>query len=192
MTKIKNKRLSNADRQHILDFAKGQIEQTECSKKLDETYDEMADHLHSVILAQNPTRDMKVLRKYNAAVFASDILIDEEFHQLTRFSFRKDDKRIILRSKLGGNVIQLSNSGDKTYQNYRKAEADWTGKVKSRLADFQVLVQSVTNFNSLSESWPAVEALRPAIVGSSTALSLLSEDMIKRIEADKVFSPTKT
>jgi hypothetical protein len=36
----------------------------------------------------------------------------------------------------------------------------------------------------LAEVWPAVEAMREKIVGASTALSVLSDEVINRLKAD--------
>jgi hypothetical protein len=52
------------------------------------------------------------------------------------------------------------------------------------MSDFKSLIWGTPSFNALAEVWPAVEAMRERIVGSNTALAVLSAEVVDRIKAD--------
>ncbi|MEM8553010.1 MAG: hypothetical protein AAGF45_11575, partial [Pseudomonadota bacterium] len=50
--------------------------------------------------------------------------------------------------------------------------------------EYRTLIASAKTFEEVVGIWPAAEAVRPAIEGTMTALSVLSEDLCAKIKAD--------
>ncbi|TXH53901.1 MAG: hypothetical protein E6Q97_11975 [Desulfurellales bacterium] len=175
----KNKRLSN------------QVEATEDMSALDAAYDRAADAISAAVKKANPPADMKVLAKYDMASSDPCVPVSTGGSNYAWFYFRADDKRIPLRpaSRRGcgsGNrdAVLLDGADAEAHREYERLTAERKKAVATRMRDFKALINGTPSFNALAEVWPAVEAMRERIVGSSTALAVLSDDVVQRIKQD--------
>lgn len=188
---VKNKRLAERDRDALLQFAKKQIAATEDRTTLDAAYERAADAIAALVRKENPPADMKVLAKYGLAGIDSCVAISSGDGDVQQFEFNKDDPRIPMRPYsrrscgYGQRAPILMDDATheihKVYAAELKASKDQAAK---RYSDFKALVWGTNSFNALAEVWPAVEAMREKIVGTSTALSVLSDEVIDRLKAD--------
>lgn len=187
----KNKRLSAHDRDALMSFAKKQIEATEDRTALDAAYELAAEAISAAVKKDNPPADMKVLAKYQLASPDPCIDIASGGYNYDRFRFRDEDKRIPMRpvsrrgcGSSGRPPIQLEGEAQAHWDVYQAAVKARETAVKARFADFKALIFGTPSFNALAETWPAVEAMREKIVGTSTALAVLSSEVVDRIKAD--------
>lgn len=188
----KNKRLSDANRATLLRFAKKQITETQDSAAFDAAYDAAATAIASAVERAYPSKDMKVLARYDMASPDACIYVsDGGFGDYDQFCFRDGDKRIPTRPDryCRRQPILIEGSEADFWRAYNVAKADYDGAIERRYADFKALVWNTASFNGLAEVWPAVEALREEIVGSGAALSTLSDDVVARIKADPALVP---
>jgi len=187
MTKQKNKRLSQANRDRLVRFARDQVAATHDSGELNASYDAAADVVRRVCETAFPPRDMRVLAKYDLASPDQCVYVSPDGNgRYERFQYRDGDKRIPVRPNRNcRNQPHLLTGGDaKTYELYKRAlDADKEAR-ETRVKDFKALIYNSNTFNTLAEVWPAIEALREEIVGSAFAVSLMSDEAMARIKAD--------
>jgi hypothetical protein len=195
MTKLKNKQLSNANRETIMRLASRQIKETQDSAALDAAYEAAADVIAAAVERRYPAKDMKVLQRYDMARPDACIYIsDGGYGSYDRFTYRDGDKRIPLRPGSScRSMAPLMLEGDeaKAYRAYLAADKEYQAALKVRYNDFKALIYNTTNFNALAEIWPGVEALRGEIVGLSASLSVLSDDVVQRIKVDPALTAKK-
>lgn len=187
----KNKRLSDRDRLALYTFARDQIEATEDRTALDAAYERAADVISAAVRKDNPPADMKVLAKYGLASPDGCVPISTGGSNFEQFEFRADDKRIPMRPQARRGCgygqrapILLEGETEKAVDAYFAAGKSRKDAVDARYKDFKALIYGTPSFNALAEVWPAVEAMREKIVGTGTALAVLSNDVIQRIKAD--------
>jgi len=186
--KLKNKRLSNHDRNVLRRFANKQIGATQESVDLDNAYEHAAEAVHAEVVKRWPQKDMQVLAKYDAASRDACVFVagNSEW-DYEQFNFKDDDKRIPFRpsrSNCRRLPIQLEGDAAQAFAAYLKARTAHEAAIEKRQEDFSALIWNTTNFNALAEIWPAAEALRGEIVGHSASLSVLSEEVVDRLKAD--------
>lgn len=191
MSQPKNKRLSDHDRTALCHFANKQIEATEDRAALDNAYEQAAEVVSAAVKKDNPPAEMKVLAKYDLAAPDGCIDISTGGGDYDRFTFRAGDKRMPMRpySRRGcgyGSRRPILLEGDDAEKALAFFAADKARKsaVGARFSDFKALIYGTTSFNALAEVWPAVEAMREKIVGTGSALAVLSSDVVARIKAD--------
>ncbi len=187
----KNKRLSDRDRDNLIRFARQQIADTQDTAELDVAYDNAADAIHAAVLKLFPAKDMKVLAQYDCAAPDTCIYVSTGGNNYDRFEFRNGDKRIPVRPSLRGcrrQAILLTGDAEDAYDAF-KAKADAAEERQDqRLYDFRALIRGTINFNALAKAWPAAEQMRERIVGTGTALAVLSSEVIDRLRADPAFA----
>jgi hypothetical protein len=184
---LKNKRLSQSNREALYRLAEKQVKATEDSTTLDNAYEHAATAIHDVIVARFPQKDMRVLLRYEAAREDPCVYISSSGYNYDQFTFRNGDKRITLRPGRNcnhGNPYILEGEAQKAFDAFQNAENDRKLAIKARLDDFKALIFSANTFNEVAGVWPAAEAMRETIVGSGTALTVLSSDVVARIRAD--------
>lgn len=189
MTTIKNKRLAGNDRTIIERFARKQVERTADTAALDVAYENAANAVHVAVLAKYPQKDMTVLKRYGFANLDACIFVSTGGGDYDRFEFRADDKRIELRPKHNcrNHPLMLDGDAADSFKVYLAANKDHDAACKRRNNDFAALIGGARTFNELAAAWPAVEELREKIVGASTAITVLSDDVVARIQADPAF-----
>ncbi len=186
-TPPKNKRLNDRDRDAIMAFATKQIISTEDSAEVDAAYELAAVAVHAAVVAKFPQKDMVVLARYGAASPDKCVFVSTGGINYDRFNFRDGDKRIPLRPDKGGcnrQALLLTGDAEAAYDDYTAKLKKLEAERKARRRDFSALVSGTPSFNALVEVWPAVDTLREQIVGSSTALAVLSSEVVDRIKAD--------
>jgi hypothetical protein len=184
--KQKNKRLSQIDRDALVGLASRLIEQTEDRADLDAAYVAAASAVRAAVEAQFPPKDMKVLAKYEAARTDACIQISRGNYHVEQFCFREDDSAP-MRPARGGchsRVFSADPPAVDAVDAYKLAETNRKDRIKKRLADYRSLIQSVNTFNDVAAVWPEANELRLSIVGSATAMLVLSNDVIERIQKD--------
>lgn len=184
---LKNKRLSQRDRDILTKFATQQINKTEPSDALDAAYEAAASAISAVVEAKWPQKDMKVLAKYQMASPDECVYVSGGgFGAYDQFCFREGDKRIALRPSRNcrNQPVLLEGEAATAWETYEAARKERDAAIKARRADFAALIFNTATFNALAEVWPAVEALRGEIVGSGASLSIMSDEVVARIKAD--------
>jgi hypothetical protein len=190
---LKNKRLSDRDRDSLYKLARKRIEDTQDSTGLDNAYEFAAQAVHDALVEQYPQKDMRVLARYDAATADSCVYISRGHYDYDQFCFREGDKRIPLRPGRGGgcnsrNAFMLEGERADAYSAYNKAKEAHEAAIKQRYADYQALIYAAKTFNEVTEVWPEAEQLREAIVGTSSALVVLSNDVVERIKNDPAYA----
>lgn len=186
---LKNKRLADRDRAALYNFAKRQIEATQDRAELNAAYDAAADAVHAEIARRWPQNEMKVLAKHDCAALDPCVYVSspESAFNYDEFCFRDKDKRIALRpsrTNCRRQPIGLDGEAGETYARYLALKKADAAQVATRLNDFKALIYNTANFNALAEAWPAIEVMRGEIVGSGAALSILSNEVRERLQAD--------
>lgn len=185
-TKLKNKRLSQGDREALFRHAQKIIDATEDSSAVDNAYHAAAEAIRMEIERQYPVKDMKVLAKYDAARSDDCIKISRGGYDVDQFCYRKGDKAP-LRPARGGcrsHVYALDQAGLDAFDTHKLAVKERDDRVKARLADYKALIFHVPSFNDVASVWPEANELREAVVGSNSAVLVLSSDVIERIQKD--------
>jgi hypothetical protein len=184
--KLKNKRLSQGDRDALFRHAKKIIEATEDSSELDNAYHVAAEAIRAEVERQYPVKDMKVLFKYKAAHADECINISRGNWDVDQFCYRNGDNAP-LRPSVGGcrrHVYAMEQPAIDAFDTYQMAVKARDGRVKARLADYSALIYHVPSFNDVASVWAEANDLREAIVGSNSAVLVLSNDVIERIQSD--------
>jgi hypothetical protein len=189
----KNKRLSDHDRAALYGLAKKRIEETQDTTELDAAYDAAAAAVHDALVEKYPQKDMKVLARYDAATSDACVYVSRGHYDYDQFCFREGDKRIPLRpGRSGGcnsrNAFMLEGERADIYIAFTKAKEAHEAAIKQRFADFKALIFASKTFNEVAEVWPEAEQLREAIVGTSSALVVLSNDVVERIKSDPAYA----
>jgi hypothetical protein len=189
---LKNKRLSQSDRQVLCNLAYKSVDETQDSAAVDTAYNEAASAVQAAVLEKYPQKDMEVLKKYNAACGDACVYISlEGFGDYRKFCFRNEDKRIPLRPSSSGcnyrNPLLLEKARAEAVRSFEKAQAERKALFDERISDFKSLIYTARTFNEVAAVWPKAETLREAIVGTSSALVTLSEDVVKRIQSDPAY-----
>jgi hypothetical protein len=186
---LKNKRLSERDRDALYSFARKCIAETQDASAVDAAYDVAAQAVHDALVEKYPQKDMRVLERYDAATADSCVYVSRGHYDYDQFCFRDDDKRIPLRpGRSGGcnsrNAFMLEGERADAYAAYTKAKEAHESAIRQRFNDYKALIYAAKTFNEVSEVWPQAEQLREAIVGTSSALVVLSNDIVARIKSD--------
>lgn len=189
----KNKRLSENDRTALYNLARKRIVETQDTSELDAAYDAAATAVHDALVEKYPQKDMKVLARYDAAAADACVYVSRGYYDYDQFCFREGDKRIPLRPGRGGgcnsrNAFMLEGERADLYATYTKAKEAHDAAIKDRYADFRALIFASKTFNEIAEVWPEAEQLREAIVGTSSALVVLSNDVVARIKSDPAYA----
>jgi hypothetical protein len=190
---LKNKRLSDSNRNSLYNLARKRIVETQDSTELDNAYEFAADAVHNALVEKYPQKDMKVLARYDAASPDGCVYVScGGYYEYDQFCFRSDDKRIPLRPSGRGcnsrNAFMLEGEAADAFRAYKKANEARDEAIKQRFADFKALIYAAKTFNEVTEVWPEAEQLREAIVGTSSALVVLSNDVVERIKADPAYA----
>jgi hypothetical protein len=184
----KNKRLSGNDRDTLTSYARKRIEETQDRSALDAAYERAADAVHAALVARYPQKDMRVLAKYDAATQDECVYVSRGHYDYDRFCFRDGDARIPLRPTGTGcnsrNAFLLEGDSRAAYDAYKDATKTYEAAVKQRLSDFSALIAGSNTFNEVASVWPDAENLRLSIVGTASALMILSDDVVARLRAD--------
>lgn len=184
---LKNKRLNERDRDALMAFATKQIIATEDSAEVDAAYEIAANAVHAAVIAKFPQKDMTVLARYGAASPDRCVYVSTGGSNYDRFEFREGDKRIPVRPDLRGcnrQALLLTGDDEAAYDDYKAKLGKLEATRKARRRDFSALVSGTPSFNALVEVWPAADVMREQIVGSATALAVLSSEVIDRLNAD--------
>jgi len=187
-TALKNKRLSQGDRDVLYRFALKCVKETQDTSELDAAYDAAAQVVHDALIEKYPQKDMKVLARYDAAVSDACVYVSKGYYDYDQFCFREGDKRIPLRPTGRGcnsrNAFMLEGGREDIYSTYTKAKGAHDAAVKQRYNDYKALIYAAKTFNEVVEVWPQADNLRTTIVGSHSALVVLSSEVVERIKAD--------
>lgn len=185
-----NKRLSGSDREIILNFATRQIDATADTSQFDAAYERAADAIHAAVIARWSQKDMRVLERYDAAKSDACVYVSTGGSNYERFVYRADDKRIVLRPKQNCSrlPVTLNSDGEAAFDGFVAAQKAAKEQRETRIADFKALIFGTLTFNALVEVWPALEALRTTICGSRSAVSILSADVVSRVQGDAAFA----
>jgi hypothetical protein len=184
---LKNKRLSLSNRQVLFDLASKQVRATADTAIVDAAYDAAADAIHAVLVGKFPQKDMKVLARYDCAQEDACIYISSGGYRNDRFEFRDGDKRIVFRPGTSCNQRSphlLDGEAQLAFDAFQLATKARDAEIKARLSDYKALIYGANTFNEVVAVWPAADALRDSIIGSGTALMVLSGDVIDRLKVD--------
>jgi hypothetical protein len=182
-----NKRLSEANRADLFALAKRRVSETQPSDEFDAAYDRLATAINGIMVAKFPVKDMKVLERYDVAAPDACIYISTGGYNYDRFEFREGDKRIPVRPGRDCNrrsPLLLEGDDQDAYDSFKAAEKARNAEIAARVNDYKALIWGAKSFNEVASVWADAEALRSAIVGTGTALTVLSSDVIDRIKAD--------
>lgn len=185
--KLKNKRLSDSNRRELLDYAVTLVRETEERTAMNSAYNAAADVIVEAVERNFPTNDMMVLQRYSMAAKDYCIYISNgghgDYHQ---FTFLEDDKRVPLRPthRCRNQAVLLEDDEAKVLHEYSTIKSAFDEAVRQRAMDFKSLIYNCATFNQLVEIWPGAEKMRAKIVGSSTALSIMSDEVLARIKTD--------
>jgi len=189
---LPNKRLSEGSRNDLYRLAVKRVAETQDSAALDDAYDKAATVIQKAMLALYPAKDMAVLQRYQTATADKCIYFSTGGGDYQQFCFRDADKRIPLRPRDRGcnsrTPILLEGENEAALKAYNVAAEDHKSNLKSRGDDFKALIFGAKTFNEVASVWPGAEALREAICGQQTALSVLSSDVIDRLRADQALA----
>lgn len=184
----KNKRLNQSDRETLYALARKKVKETQDRTALDGTYDAAAAAISAQMKAMYPPADMAVLNRYEQASRDACIFYSTGGSNYERFQFRDDDDRTPLRPNDRGcnwrTPFLLEDENSAILTAYRNAEAEINAEIKRRENAFKALIWGAKSFNEVVSVWPGAEALRENIVGTGTALAVLSAEVVDRIRSD--------
>ena len=69
-----------------------------------------------------------------------------------------------------------------------RREGEQKAAIKLRENDFKALIWGAKSFNEVASVWPGAETLRETIVGTGTALAVLSSEVIDRLRTDQALA----
>jgi hypothetical protein len=188
-----SKRLNVGHRDALKGLADKLIAQTTDTSALDAAYTVVAKTVNKLMEKRYPAEDMAVLKRYGQAQADSCIYVSTGGSDYDRFSFRADDPLIPIRPGSRNTCnnrtpLYLEGKDGEAWAAYRAAKkADEDGR-QQRRNDFHTLINHALTFEELLALWPAADALRERILGTSRAISVMSEDVVARIRADAAIS----
>ena len=188
----KNKRLSQTDRETLFKLARKKVIETQDVSALDAAYDAAANVIQKQMEAKYPPADMATLNRYDQASRDSCIYYSTGGSNYERFEFREGDARIPLRPNNRGcnyrTPFLLEGEGEAALKAYNRAEDDHKAAIKQRENDFKALIWGAKSFNDVASVWPGAESLRETVVGTGTALAVLSSEVIDRLRTDRALA----
>lgn len=184
--KQRNKRLSQYDRQRLCEYASKLVLASADTSALDNAYAVAAEAVRAEVEKKFPPRDMKVLARYDAAKPDACIYVSRGYGDRDRFCFRDGDA-VPLRPSHGGcgyRTFLLEAEAVTALDAFVDADKAFKAETEKRLADYRALIASVNTFNEVVAVWAEAESLRESIVGTATALVVLNNEIVERIQRD--------
>ncbi|OXE37460.1 MAG: hypothetical protein CGW95_01545 [Phenylobacterium zucineum] len=165
------------------------IAQTADRAELDTTYAKAAKAVSDHMKRRYPPADMAVLEKYGQAHVDRCVYVSTGGSNYQRFEFRADDALAALRPGSRNSCnhrtpLLLTDDEDTALTAYNKASRAREAEIKQRRDDFYTLINSALTYEELVAVWPAADALREQILGTSRAIAVMSAEVVARIRAD--------
>lgn len=125
-----------------------------------------------------PPADMKVLRKYDQAAVDDCIRLNLTAGGVVVFRFDEDTGPV----SIGCRIFLADEQTTAAYNSWKAADDTWHKALRTKLSDYDALIDGATYYQDVVEVWPEAEQLRTEFGGGS--LIAFSPDVVARIRAD--------
>lgn len=178
-------RLNDSHRSFLYTLAKERVRCPAEEMADKTTYALAAKLVKAGVESQYPSRDMKVLQKYNAAEQAISVRLQLTAGGVEQFEFRGDKSGPLAPSNRRFNhVYPTTKAMSEAVSAHLLAAAALKKARETKLADYKSLIYSSTNLAQVEAVWPLASELRPR-VGRMLPVTL-SNEVIARIKADAI------
>ncbi len=189
MKTMASKRLNVGHRDALKTLANKLIAQTTDTSALDKAYAAAAKVVSDRMKKLYPPADMAVLQKYGQARADDCVYVSTGGSNYERFEFRAGDELVPVRPGRRNDCnsrtpILLSEAEEKAFKAFKDAATEVEKVRTQRRNDFSTLINSALTFEELVAVWPAADQLRERILGTSRAMTVMSEEVVARIRAD--------
>lgn len=183
---MEDKRLSMNDREQLKKLAEKLVSETQDRSELDKAYSVAAQAIRASLERQYPRKDMLVLKRYDLAVEDTCVYVSRGYYDRDQFVFATAQESPLRPSAQRCNHRTFGLEGDDlaAFDAWKSATDLFNEAKRKRYRDFVALIDGSTKFNQIVEVWPAAEQMRETICGKSTALMVLSHEVVDRIKAD--------
>jgi hypothetical protein len=184
-----SKRLNVGHRDALKSLAMTLIVKTAETETLDRAYADAAKAISAHMKKKYPPADMAVLEKYNQAGPDACVYVSTGGSNYERFEFRDNDPLIPVRPGRRNSCnhrtpILLTEAEEKAIKAYFDTKKARDRDIQQRRNDFYTLIDSALTYEELVAVWPAADALREQILGTSRAIAVMSAEVVARIRAD--------
>lgn len=171
-------RLNSYSRDSLMALAKSVIKCPAEEISLAAAYAKAATLVRAAVEAQLPPKDMKVLLKYGKAEVDDCIKVSGAGSYYSWFHFEKGLGPL----SLGCRTFLVDGDTTAAVIAWEKAKESRDDAIRTKINDYQALIQASRYFEDVLEIWPEAEKLRGDI-GLNT-VSTISLDVLDRIKAD--------
>jgi hypothetical protein len=182
-------RLNNRHRSELRRFAFESIKCDDEKKAWTDSRDAIKKICLAAVNKEYPVADMKILEKYNCVHHDRCIKLAHPDGRVIGFDFLHDESDEF--PMVPGASWNCNNRIYKaTEEDYfavvesNRLKTIWNEKVEEKKMAYRSLISNARYFEDVVEVWPAAESLRHRITGVSTALSVISKDVIDFIKSD--------
>lgn len=125
-----------------------------------------------------PPADMKVLRKYDQAAVDDYIRLNLAAGGMVAFQYDEGTGPVSISCR----VFLADEATTSAFNGWKVADDAWRKALRTKLSDYESLIDGATYYQDVVEVWPEAEQLRTEFGGGS--LIAFSPDVVARIRAD--------
>ena len=179
MTQI---RLTHDKRQRLHKLARDLVTCHAEKKALNEAYKIAAPLVRKIVEARYPRRDMMICQKYQVADIDDTIRLNLTAGGVEEFKFKDKTGPLAVAGYCSNRMFQADDAATDAVMNWVRARDSYRDAIKTKLSDYRALIEGARTFEQVLTVWPEAETLRSDM--GSTALIVLSDEVVDRIKAD--------
>lgn len=150
--------------------------------EVEKTYAAAEPLVRKAVEAKYPAKDMKVLRRYEAAKQDDCIKLQLSAGGVEMFHFKPDTGPIVAKVTYQGAIYLADEKTTDAVQNWIAAREIASKRIREKHTDYEALIEGTNYLEDIEAVWPEAAELRKRIAKQLPAV--LSEEVVKRIKAD--------
>lgn len=151
-------------------------------KAVKAAYKKAAPLVRSIVETKYPPKDMRVLQKYKKAQKDDCIKLQLAAGGIEVFNFAGNTGPMVAHKTYEGVIYPADTIATDAVLEWKKAVDARTAARDQKIADYKTLIYAARNLEDVTAIWPEAEKVRSQL--KSTALVVLSPDVVTRIQAD--------
>lgn len=176
-------RLLKQHRYLLKNLVKEIVDLPDLKKGVENARAKLVRGLTKMLEAEFPKRDMNILKKYKVGGPAEYVLLQFPNGSTDCFRFNNDEGPYV-GGYLGNRARPVDEAIADDYHTYFRLKKEYEAALTKLRGDYFSLIDSVRNFEDLVEIWPEADKLAPRICQRNTALTVVTPELIQRIQED--------
>lgn len=175
-------RMTQAMRDRLLKLAADLVECPLQWRAVVVAYEKAAPLVRAAVEKKYPPKDMRILKKYDAAHIDDCIKLSLTAGGVDMFNFASGTGPLVGHPTYRGTIYATDGALTDAFLVWKKATEEEKAARSAIMTDYKSLVNSARFLEEVIEIWPEAAQLRP--VAQSTALTTLTPQVVDRIKAD--------